>query len=135
MTVRSKAAGAATLVAAPEAAVASKAAGAGKDPRTTAPGSKAAQQRQAIENIKANRKAGEAPSDEDPKPDTQPAASTGGPLAGMEAPATGGGFLLGLMVWAVARAAIGGPGQPGGAAGVKRLLLAKFLNKTTNGAK
>jgi hypothetical protein len=48
----------------------------------------------------------------------------------MEGPSTGGGFLLGLIVWAVARAYIGNPGQPSGAAGVKRLLRAKFLNQT-----
>jgi hypothetical protein len=35
------------------------------------------------------------------------------------------------MVWAVVRAAIGNPGQPGGAAGVKRLINAKFFNKVS----
>jgi hypothetical protein len=55
----------------------------------------------------------------------------GNPLGGMSGPATGGGFVLGLMVWALVRAYIGTPGQPSGPAGVKRLLAAKFLNKTS----
>lgn len=52
------------------------------------------------------------------------------PFAGMQGPATGGGFALGLITWALVRAYIGNPGHPSGAAGVKALLLAKFLNKT-----
>lgn len=123
-------------------------AGAGKDPRKTAPGSKAAQQRQAIEDIKARRKPEPEPepSDEDPKPDkpqaedqgdehessTSGGPSLGNPFGGMKAPATGGGFVLGLMVWAVVRAYIGNDKTGlSGPDGVKALLRAKFLNKTS----
>lgn len=48
--------------------------------------------------------------------------------APMNATQTGGGFVLGLMAWAVARAYL-----TGGADGVKQLLRAKFLNQTTKG--
>jgi hypothetical protein len=130
-----KVAGAALKIAAPEAAVASKAAGAGKDPRKTAPGSKAAQQREEIEQIKARRKPADEPADEheDQDDEHEPEAAGGGlgnALGGMQGPATGGGFVLGVIVWALVRAYIGNEGQPSGAAGVKRLVRAKFLNKT-----
>lgn len=150
MSVRSKATGAAIKVAAPEAAVAAKAAGAagGKggrrkaplpDPRQSAPGSKAARDRQAVEDIKARRKPEEPPADDEHQDDEhQDDAGDGpslNPFGGMQGPATGGGFVLGLLVWAVVRAWIGNPGQPSGAAGVKALANAKLFNKTTGGAK
>jgi hypothetical protein len=130
--VSGKVAGALKIVA-PEAAVAAKVAGGGK-PK---PGS-AADHRAKIDEIKARR----PPEQHEDQGDDQgggegrgdtpaPAAARSGPLSGMEAPSTGGGFVLGLIVWAVARAWIGNPGEPSGAAGVKRLLKSKFLNKTS----
>src|SRR5438309_1338763 len=114
----------ALAAAAPEAAVAGKAAKAagGTDPRRTAPGSTAAQQRQAIEDIKARRP---APPPAGPGHPMIPAAASaspppaspgGGPsLPGMPAAAaTGSGFLLGVFAWAVALAYL----QHGGVAGV-----------------
>lgn len=132
-----KVAGAALKIAAPEAAVAAKAAGkggAGKDPRKNAPGSKAAQQRQAIEDLKGRRPDVDedlADEHEDQADEHERRPSPSAPAAGMSAPATGGGVVLGFIVYALVRAYIGNPGQPSGAAGVKRLVLAKFLNKTS----
>lgn len=130
-----KAAGAALKVAAPEAAAAASVAGkaGGKDPRKTSPGSKAARQRQSIEDLKARRPADPPPPPSGAGEDQGDEHGGGGfsnPLAGMQGPATGGGFVLGVIVWAVARAYIGVPGSPSGAAGVRRLLLAKAFNKT-----
>lgn len=137
MSVRSKATGAALAVAAPEAELGAAAAGkAGKrspDPRVSRPGSKAAQQRQQIEDLKARRKPDE-PDDEHDDEDQDDDEQDGGrfaPFAGMQAPATGGGVVLGVIVWALVRAYIGNPGQPSGAAGVKALVNAKLFNKTT----
>jgi hypothetical protein len=111
--------------------VATKAGGAGKrpaaaDPRVSAPGSKAAQQRQAIEDLKASRPA-------QPHPMVpaapSPASPGGGPsmpsLPGMPAAAaTGSGFLLGLFAWAVGLAYLQ-HGMPG----VRQFFAAKFLNQ------
>jgi hypothetical protein len=128
--------GAAVKVAAPEAAAA-KGKRKAKDPRESNPGSEAARQRQAIEDVKAARKPEHEDEDQaDEHEDEDQADEHGGgglrsPFAGMEAPSTGGGILLGVMGWALLRAWIGNPGQPSGAAGVKALLRAKFLNKTS----
>lgn len=130
MSVAARAAGVA-IKATPAGRVASAAGG--KDPRKSAPGSKAAQQREAIEGIKAKRQPEDQADEHDEHEDQadEHAGKSSSGVAGMEGPATGGGFLLGLMVWAVARAYIGNPGQPSGVDGVKRLLRAKFLNKTS----
>jgi hypothetical protein len=114
--VSGKVAGALKIVA-PEAAVAAKVAGGGK-PK---PGS-AADHRAKIDEIKARR----PPEQHEDQGDDQGDGEGRG-----DTPAPGGGFVLGLIVWAVARAWIGNPGEPSGAAGVKRLLKSKFLNKTS----
>jgi hypothetical protein len=136
-----RAAGAALTVVAPEAKVASMAAGGRRrrppvpDPRVTAPGSEAARQRQAVEDIKAARP---------PEPTTEPAAppapspaSPGGgpslpaPPASVQAAAsTGSGVLLGLFTWGLVLSYLGLNGKASGTAGVKAFLAAKFLNKT-----
>lgn len=128
-----RAAGAVLTAVAPEAKVASKAAGAAghrrrrppaADPRVTAPGSPAARQRQAIEDIKAKRTPEPEPA---PAPASPPPASPGGGLSLPATPAavgTGSGFLLGVFAWALGLAYL-----QGGPAGVKKFLAAKFLNK------
>lgn len=127
-----KAAGVATTVVAPEAKAAQSVAGsrAGADPRVTAPGSNAARQRQSIEDIKARRKPEPAAAATSSAP-AAPAPSSSGPGLSMPAPVaaaagTGGGFLLGLFGWALGLAYL-----RGGSDGVKQLMLAKFLNKTS----
>lgn len=132
-----KLASAALTVAAPEAKVASRTASAGRrrraplpDPRVTAPGSTAARQRQAVEDIKARRPAEPAPAPQ-PEPTSPPPASPGGGPSLPVLPAaaqTGSGFLLGLFAWACGLAYL-----RGGAPEVKRFLAAKFFNKTSNG--
>jgi len=95
------------------------------DPRVTAPGSKAARQREDIERIKAARPPEPAP--EPSEPAAPPPASPGGGLSLPAAPAaasTGSGFLLGVFAWALGLAYL-----QGGSAGVKKFLAAKFLNK------
>jgi hypothetical protein len=136
-----KVAGAALAAAAPEAAAARRvasAAGGGKggkgkasDPRVTAPGSEAARQRQAIEDMKARRPAQPHPMvpTAAPAASPPPASPGGGPsLPSMSVPAsmqTGSGFLLGVFAWAVGLAYLrGGPAE------VRKFLAAKFLNKT-----
>jgi hypothetical protein len=135
-----KVAGAALAAAAPEAAAARRvasAAGGGRggkgpvpDPRVTAPGSKAAQQRQQIEDMKARRPAAPHPMVPTAAPADPPPASPGGgpslPSMSMPAPmATGSGFLLGVFAWAIGLAYLrGGPAE------VRKFLAAKFLNKT-----
>lgn len=132
-----KAAGAVLTAAAPEARLASKAATAGggrrspvTDPRTSAPGSKAARQREDVERIKAAR-----PAEPTPAPAAAPAApppsSLGGGLSLPSAPApvsaaaaTGSGFLLGVFVWAAGLAYL-----KHGPAGLKQFLGNKFLNR------
>jgi hypothetical protein len=137
---------AAAKVAAPEVAVVAGAAGAARrggrapvpDPRKAAPGSKAATQRQAIEDLKANRPApspsssGDGADPADPSP---PAPATPAP-AGVSLPSvpglssgaaqTGSGFVLGLFFWGW----VALPYLRGGAPEVRKTLLAKFLNKT-----
>jgi len=116
----------------------------GADPRVSAPGSKAAQQRQAIEDMKARREPEPEPEDQaddehedqdhEHESSTRTGPSFGNPLAGMKAPATGGGFVLGLMAWAVVRAYIGNDKTGlSGPAGVKALLNAKLFNKVGGG--
>jgi hypothetical protein len=86
------------------------------DPRVSAPGSKAAQQRQAIEDVKARR-----------APDPASPASPGGGFSVPAIPAavsTGSGFLLGVGAWAIGLAYL-----RGGAPEVRRFLAAKFFNK------
>lgn len=125
-----RAGGAALKVVAPEVALASKAAGRGRrpaanDPRRTAPGSKAAQQREGIEAIKASR-----PPEPEPAPTTAdvppPTSPGGGPsLPAMPAAAsTGSGFLLGVIAWAGALAYL-----KGGLPGLKKFANAKLFNK------
>jgi hypothetical protein len=109
VSVRSKVA----AVAAPEVAAAAHH-GKGKrppaaDPRKSAPGSKAARDREAIEAIKANRKP-EPASDEGAKPDTAddaaPSSSSSGSSSsglGLSVPSTGGGMVLGFIAWAIFR--------------------------------
>jgi hypothetical protein len=134
-----KVAGVGLAAAAPEAAAARRAVGGGKgrspvpDPRVTAPGSKAAQQRQAIEDLKARRPAapGHPMVPAAATPTSPPPASPGdGPsLSAPSVPAsvqTGSGFLLGVFVWAVGLSYL----QGGGVSGVRKFLAAKFLNKT-----
>jgi len=127
-----RAAGAALTVVAPEAKLASKAAGAAghrrpppaPDPRVTRPGSEAARTRQLSEDLRAKR----ADAEPEPAPESPPPASPGGGLSLPGTPAaasTGSGFLLGVFAWAVGLAYL-----QGGSAGVKKFLAAKFLNKT-----
>lgn len=117
MSVRSKVAGAAVKVAAPEAALAAKA----------APGS-AADHRAKIDAIKARRPPEPEPDQHEDQADDEHEHAGG--LDPVSPGHAGGGFVLGVIVWAVVRAYIGNPGQPSGAAGVKRLALAKLFNKT-----
>lgn len=127
MSVRSKVA----AVAAPEAAAARHAIPEhkhyprrGNDPRVSAPGSKAAQQRQAIEDIKARRPA------EPEGPSSPPAPPASDSTADALTPShTGGGVVLGVVGVVLLRAYL-----TGGGAGVKRLLNAKLFNKVTTGA-
>lgn len=94
-------------------------------------GTKARQQRDAIEAIKSSRPA--QPVDDElaeqpQEPSSPPPASPGGGLAAPAMPAaasTGSGFLLGVFAWAVGLAYLNG-----GSDGVKKFLAAKFLNKT-----
>ena len=134
-----KVAGAALKVAAPEAAAAGAVAGkvGGKarkppvpDPRVTHPGSEAARQRQAVEDVKAARKPEPQPDGDEPEDQgDEPEQRGPGLVEGMTPGGTGSGILLGVIVWAGVRAWIGGPGRPSGAEGLKALLRAKFLNK------
>lgn len=121
--------GTALKVAAPEAAVASKAAGRGRrpaaDPRRTAPGSKAAQQRQAIEQIKDQRPPEPAPEPQAPASPAPLSPGAGPSMPVLPAPVqTGSGLLLGVFVWALGLAYL-----HGGSAGVKKFMAAKFFNK------
>jgi hypothetical protein len=101
------------------------------DPRVTAPGSEAARHREAVEQIKAKRP---AEVDEDLADEQTESPAPASPRAGLSvaadrvAASTGSGFLLGLFVWACARAYLGD--APGGMAGVGEFLAAKFLNKS-----
>lgn len=125
-------AGAALKVVAPEAAVASRVASRGgrrsaADPRVSAPGSKAAAQRDAIESIKANRPPEPAPepASDGPAPTSSGAGPSMPSLPPMPAAAgTGSGFLLGVFAWALGLAYL-----QGGSAGVKKFIDAKFFNK------
>jgi pyruvate/2-oxoglutarate dehydrogenase complex dihydrolipoamide acyltransferase (E2) component len=140
MGAASKVAGAAgkavpaARVASTVAGAANKRPGGGKDPRVTAPGSKAAQQRQAIEDMKASREPepadAPAPVSAAPAPAPPAAPSSGGgggfSLPGMPAAATtGSGFLLGVFAWAVGLAYLRG-GMPE----VRKFARAKFFNQT-----
>lgn len=129
--------GAAMTVVAPEAKVAAKVAG-----KTSGT---AASQRAAIDAIKAKRPT--TPADQQETPPTGPSRGrrawnatkaaatdqTGSPgwysaatnPEPVKAANTGGGFVLGLFLWVGVRAYL-----EGGPTGVKRLLRAKFLNKT-----
>jgi hypothetical protein len=96
------------------------------DPRVSAPGSKAAQQRQAIEDVKARRAPDPAPV-APPAPESPSPASPGGGFSVPAIPAavsTGSGFLLGVGAWAIGLAYL-----RGGAPEVRRFLAAKFFNK------
>jgi hypothetical protein len=145
-----KLAGATLTAVAPEAKLATKAAGAASgagrrrppvpDPRVTHPGSEAARQRQAVEDIKARRKAREdiannpkVEPDDDPnyQPPAPPPPAGGGPsLPAMPAAAsTGSGFLLGVFAWGLVLSYLGVNGKKSGADGVRAFLAAKFLNK------
>jgi hypothetical protein len=132
--------GAALAVAAPEAAAAGKVAaraGAGgrrpaADPRVSAPGSKAAQQRQAIEDLKARRPAQPHPMVPTSPANPPPTSPGGGPSmpsvpAMPAAAATGSGFLLGVFAWALGLAYLQ-HGMPG----VRQFMAAKFLNQKGN---
>lgn len=129
-----KAAGAALTVVAPEASAA-RAAASGRrrrppaaDPRVTAPGSKAAQQRQAIEKIKASRPAQPpvSPATESPAPTSSGTGPSAPALpAGTTAAAsTGSGFLLGVIAWALALNYL-----QGGLPQVRKFAAAKLFNK------
>jgi hypothetical protein len=141
-----KVTGAALAAAAPEAAAARRVASAaggsrGKggrppvaDPRVAAPGSEAARQRQAIEEIKARRPAAPghpmipAASSSSAPAAPSPASPGGGPsLPSVSVPGsvqTGSGFLLGVFAWAVGLAYL-----RGGTPEVRKFFAAKFLNK------
>jgi hypothetical protein len=120
------------------------------DPRVTDPGSEAARQRQAVEDVKAARKPEFDPSllvdpqSDDPNAPQPAKATSSGPstpkfltnqdgspgwwpkAGGTQRTANaGGGFLLGTIGYVVALTYL-----RGGSAGVKQLLRAKFLNKT-----
>jgi hypothetical protein len=98
------------------------------DPRVTAPGSRAAAQREAVEQLKAKRAAEPAPA---PVVESPPPASPGGGFSAPSLPAlppaasTGSGFLLGVAAWAVGLAYLRG-GWPE----VRKFGAAKFFNKT-----
>jgi septal ring-binding cell division protein DamX len=128
-----KVAGTVLAAAAPEAKLASAAVGGARggkrtvpDPRVTAPGSRAAQQRQAIEDMKASRPAPAHPMVPTAPAGTVPSPSSPGGGPSLQLPgaaATGSGFLLGLFAWALALAYLrGGPAE------VRKFLRAKFLN-------
>lgn len=137
-----KAAGAAVTAAAPEAKaaqLAGKALGAARNrtPKKITPDMSPGQVNDELQARRAARASGPpTPSPTPAAPSTTPTApaptSSG---AGLSVPApvgaaaaTGGGFLLGLFAWALGLAYL-----RGGSAEVKKLLTAKFLNKTTSG--
>lgn len=152
-----KVTGAALKIAAPEAAVAAKAAGGASKARGSLAGEKdpgkvrdeLARRRHDAAASSAARKAAPAHPNRPTDPPAEDATdgdqaddtdtdqgdqggATAGPFGGMTVPATGSGFLLGLMTWALVRAYIGNGGTSG-VAGVKALLMAKFLNKNPDG--
>lgn len=104
-------------------------------PEVAAAASSAQRQRQQIDAIKARRKpaATPPPAPAAPAPDPSPASPGDGPAAPAPSSSTsfpvaagnaGGGFLLGVALWAVGLAYL-----KHGPAGVRQLLAAKFLNK------
>jgi hypothetical protein len=151
MTVRSKATGAAMMIAAPEVGAATKAAGAAKGAKAAgaAKGAARGSAKRTPKRIttdmspdevnaelqqRRQEAASSSSSTEEPAQQQQPAAgpppsSSGAGLPSLPMPgaaSTGSGFLLGVFAWALGLAYL-----RGGSPEVKKFLSAKFLNKAS----